>query len=337
MNRQKPLVTAIFTGGTIAMKPDAGSGGVVPKLSAAEILNSVPDLENIARVETVEFGRYPSPHITPEIMLQLSRLAQYHAERPEVAGIIVTHGTDTLEETAFFLDCTLKTSKPVVVVGAMRNSAEADWDGPRNLRDAVIIASRHEAQDYGTLICLSDVINAASEATKTDATDINTFASMNFGPVGRISNSSLFLYRKPVHRDHFDVKELPAFVPLFKCYAGMEGGLVKLCRENGAAGFVIEGFGAGNVPPPVFYDLVECVKQGLPVVLVSRCPVGRIEHTYAYEGAGKQLYEAGVIFADYMNGQKARIKLMCALGAGYGIEEIRRAFEWASLQENDKF
>ncbi len=336
MTKQKPLVAVIFTGGTIAMKLDAGFGGVVPKLSASEILDSVSDLESIARVEIEEFGRYPSPHITPEIMLNLSQIVQRYAERDDIAGIVVTHGTDILEETAFFLDCTLQTEKPIVVVGAMRNSAEADWDGPRNLRDAIIIASKSEARGYGVMLCLSDVINAASEATKTDATELNTFVSLDFGPVGRINNSLLLLYRKPVHRDYFKVEKLPEFVPLLKCYSGMDERFVKYCRENGAAGLVIEAFGAGNVPPPVYYELVKCVESGLPVVLVSRCPVGRIEHTYAYEGAGKKLYEAGIIFADYMNGQKARIKLLCALGAGYDIEHIRHAFEWvAPRNENE--
>lgn len=330
MSTFKPRVAVIFTGGTIAMKLDAGFGGIVPKLSAAEILDSVSDLGGIALVEAAEFGRYPGPHVTPAIMLELSRLAQQYADRADIAGVVITHGTDTLEETAFFLDCTVQTPKPVVVVGAMRNSAETDWDGPRNLRDAVIIAAQPEARGYGVLVCLSDVINAASEVSKTDANELNTFASMDFGPVGRISNSSLFLYRKPVHRDYFRVDSLPSFVPLLKCYSGMNGGLVELCRENGAEGVVIEAFGAGNVPPPVYYELAECVRQDIPVVLVSRCPVGRIEHTYAYEGAGKELYEAGVIFADYMNGQKARIKLLCALGAGYSTAEIRRVFEWVS-------
>ena len=312
------------------MKHDDVIGGIVPRLGASELLDSVPDIHTIARIETLEFGRYPGPHITPALMLDLSRIVQQFADRPDIAGIVVTHGTDTLEETAFFLDCTVATDKPIVVIGAMRNSSESDWDGPRNLRDAVIIASHSGAKGYGVMVCLSDTINAASEASKTDASELNTFASMDFGPIGRISNSAVFLYRKPLHRDYFDVQSLPALVPLLKCYTGMNGGLVKLCRENGAEGFVIEAFGAGNVPPPVYYELVETIRQGIPVILVSRCPVGRIEHVYAYEGAGKQLYEAGVIFADYTNGQKARIKLLCAISAGKTHQEIRQAFEWVN-------
>ena len=325
----KPRIAIIFTGGTIAMKLDVGFGGIVPSLSATQILDAVPMAGELAEIEAFEFGRFPGPHMTPELMLTLSQKATEFANRDDIDGIIVTHGTDTLEETAFFLDCTVKTDKPIVVVGAMRNSSEPDWDGPRNLRDAIIIASNPGFRGMGTLVCLSDVINAASEVSKTDTNELNTFASFDFGPVARIINQKLTIYRSPLHREQFSSDSLPAFVPLFKCYSGMDGELIKTSVERGASGIVIEAFGVGNVPPPVYYALLEAVAKGIPVVLVSRCPVGRIEHVYAYEGAGKGLYDAGVIFADYLNGQKARIKLMIALGAGYSLEQIRDSFEWA--------
>ena len=128
------------------------------------------------------------------------------------------------------------------------------------------------------------------------------------------------------------VGDLPTFVPLLKSYAGMDGTLISCARDHGARGLVVEAFGAGNVTPRVYGAMRDAVESGLPVVLVSRCPVGRIEHIYAYEGAGKHLHEAGVIFADYLNGQKARIKLLCAIGAGRTVPEIRRSFEWMDAQ-----
>ncbi|MBI3260191.1 MAG: asparaginase [Ignavibacteriae bacterium] len=325
----KPRIAIIFTGGTIAMKLDVGFGGIVPSLSATQILDAVPMVDELAEIEAHEFGRYPGPHMTPQLMFKLSQKATEFANRDDIDGIIVTHGTDTLEETAFFLDCTVKTDKPIVVVGAMRNSSEPDWDGPRNLRDAIIIASNPGFRGMGTLVCLSDVINAASEVSKTDTNELNTFASFDFGPVARIINQKLTIYRSPLHREQFSITSLPSFVPLFKCYSGMDGELIRMSVERGARGIVIEAFGVGNVPPPVYYALLDAIAKGIPVVLVSRCPVGRIEHVYAYEGAGKGLHDAGVIFADYMNGQKARIKLMVALGAGYSLEQIRHSFEWA--------
>ncbi|MFN4902940.1 MAG: asparaginase [Ignavibacteria bacterium] len=325
----KPKIAVFFTGGTIFMRVDEGFGGIVPDLSAKQILDTIPDIDELAEVEVIEFGHYPGPHMTPEIMFDLSNQIKGYVQRDDIHGIIITHGTDTLEETAYFLDCTVHTETPIIVIGAMRNSSEPDWDGPRNLRDALILAGSPEARGYGVLLCLSDSINAASEATKTDTNQLNTFASFDFGPIGRIVNGTVMMYRKPVRRESFEVTQIPKHVPLLKCYAGMDAMLITCALEHGAKGLVIEAFGVGNVPPSVFYALKDAVQSGIPIVLTSRCPVGRIEHIYAYEGAGKHLYDAGIIFADYLNGQKARIKLIAALGAGYDIDRIRAAFEWA--------
>ncbi len=325
----KPKIAVFFTGGTKCMRVDEGFGGIVPALSAKQILDTIPDIDELAEVEVIEFGHYPGPHMTPEIMFDLSNQIKGYVQRDDIHGIIITHGTDTLEETAYFLDCTVHTETPIIVIGAMRNSSEPDWDGPRNLRDALILAGSPEARGYGVLLCLSDSINAASEATKTDTNQLNTFASFDFGPIGRIVNGTVMMYRKPVRRESFEVTQIPKHVPLLKCYAGMDAMLITCALEHGAKGLVIEAFGVGNVPPSVFYALKDAVQSGIPIVLTSRCPVGRIEHIYAYEGAGKHLYDAGIIFADYLNGQKARIKLIAALGAGYDIDRIRAAFEWA--------
>jgi L-asparaginase len=328
-----PHVVIVFTGGTIASKLDAEWGGVVPSLSGGEILDRIPGIRDRATLTVHEYGTFPGPHITPDRMLAISRIVQGYADRPDVDGVVVTHGTDTLEETAYFLDCSLHTDVPVMVVGAMRNSSEPDWDGPRNLRDAVAAVSDPLLRGMGVTVCLGGQINAASEASKTDTEDLSTFASFDFGPLARVTNGHVLVTRRPLHRETFAVDSLPAFIPLLKCYAGMDDRMVRYCVEQGAQGLVVEAFGVGNVTPPVFYALADAVAQNIPVVLVSRCPVGRIEHTYAYEGAGRNLYEAGVIFADYLNGQKARIKLMCALGAGLSNAEIRRSFEWVETLE----
>lgn len=301
-------------------------------MSGGEILLRIPGIQDAAEIVVHEYGTFPGPHITPERMLELSGIVQTYVNDPTIDGVIVTHGTDTLEETAYFLDSTVSTSKPVVVIGAMRNSSEPDWDGPRNLRDAVTAVISRQLRDMGVVVCLGGVLTAASETSKTDTEALSTFTSFDFGPIGRVTNGVVFILRKPQHREVFNVKSVPAFVPLLKLYAGMDGTLIDLCSKQGANGLVIEAFGVGNVTPPVFYALRDAVASGLPVVLVSRCPVGRVEHMYAYEGAGRHLYEAGVVFADYLNGQKARIKLLCALGAGRTIQELKRSFEWADAQ-----
>ncbi|MCU0330980.1 MAG: asparaginase [Candidatus Kapabacteria bacterium] len=330
----RPRVVIVFTGGTIASTLDTEWGGVVPSLTGGKILARIPGIDNHADIIVHEYGTFPGPHITPHRMFEIASIVQSYVDRSDVHGVIVTHGTDTLEETAFFLDCSVRTSKPVIVIGAMRNSSEPDWDGPRNLRDAVLVAAHPSAVDRGVLVCLGGLLTAASETTKADTEDLSTFRSEDFGPLGRITNGHLLFHRRPLHTDTFPVQHVNVRVPLLKLFAGMDDTLIQACMTSGVHGLVIEAFGVGNVTPPVFHALAAAVRQNVPVVLVSRCPVGRIEHTYAYEGAGRHLYEAGVIFADYLNGQKARIKLICALGAGLNHADIRRRFEWVESQEH---
>lgn len=325
---RKRRVAIVFTGGTIASNFDREWGGVVPVLSGREILDRMTDVAESVDLTVHEYGTYPGPHIGPANMLEIAAIVRGWLASDDIDGVVVTHGTDTLEETAYFLDCTIASTKPVVVVGAMRNASEPDWDGPRNLRDGIQVAASPEATGIGVLVCLGGVVTAASETTKTDTEDLGTFQSSDFGPLGRVTNGYPLLHRRPLHREVFATEGLPGTVPLFKSYAGMDGDLIRMAVDAGAAGIVVEAFGVGNVTPPTFYACVDAVARGLPVVLVSRCPVGRLEYTYAYEGAGRHLHEAGVIFADYLNGQKARIKLLCALGAGLSVEQLRSSFEW---------
>lgn len=328
----KRKVIVIFTGGTISSKRDEAFGGIVPMMEASEILQSVPDIDTIAEIETIQFGKYPGPHITIELMYHLRALIQELVERRDVHGVVVTHGTDTLEETAYFMDCSVVTHKPIVFVGSMRNSSDPDWDGPRNLRDAIQVAATRETQGLGVLVVLAGNINAASEVSKTDTSELNTFSSLNFGLISRINNGEILLYRNPIRRESFEMTRLPEFVPLFKIYSGMSEDILLYSLDKGAEGLVIEAFGVGNVSPRVLIGIKEAIRREVPVVLVSRCPVGRIEHIYAYEGAGKQLYDEGVIFADFLNGQKARIKLIVALGANKNYTELKRSFEWANIK-----
>lgn len=323
-----PNIVTVFTGGTIASTLDQEFGGVVPNMTGGQIMAHIPDVDEIANIIIHEFGTFPGPHMSPGHMLELSRVVQRYVDEDEIQGIVITHGTDTLEETAYFLDSTVATEKPIVVVGSMRNSSEPDWDGPRNLRDAISAASHPATHGLGVMVTLSGEVLAASEATKVDTADVATFASPNFGPLGRIANRHVLIHRRPLHREIFDIAELPSFVPLFKSYAGQDATLIEAALSAGAQGMVIEAFGVGNVTPSVYHALKKVVYQGVPVVLVSRCPVGRVEHVYAYEGAGRHLHDSGVIFADFLNGPKARIKLICALGSGCSMDEVRACFEW---------
>jgi len=309
------------------MKIDENTGGAVPHFSGNDLLEMMPDIKNLAEISHYDFGKYPGPHMTPELMLSLSKKIRSFLDENKYDGIIVTHGTDTLEETAYLLDLTIKTSVPIVVIGSMKNSSEPDWDGPRNLKDAIYICLNPNSRNMGVLVCLSGEINAASEVTKTHTDNVETFQSLDFGSIGIVDRGRVFYNRMPRKLETLQTDTLNANVDLLKVYAGMEEKFFRFSADSGTEGLVVEAMGVGNVPPAAFKGIMYVVEKGIPVVLVSRCPAGETLDIYSYPGAGKWLHKAGVIFSDYLNGQKARIKLMLSLGLTSETEALKKIFE----------
>ncbi|MFL6274421.1 MAG: asparaginase [Blastocatellia bacterium] len=322
----KKRLALIFTGGTISMKHDAALGAAVPALSGSEILALVEGVDEVADVEVIEFGRYPGPHMTLPRMMQLSGVVCAALERKDIGGVVITHGTDTLEETAYLLDLTTASDKPVVLVGALRNSSEMGWDGPPNLLSAMRVAAADGARGLGVLVAMNDTILAASEATKTHSESFDAFQSPDFGPLGIVDRGEVIIRRPSVKRRHLPVTEIVEPVFLIKLASGVDATLIDAATDAGARGLVIEALGRGNVPPATLAGLRRAVERGLPVVLVSRCLRGRVFDSYGYEGGGKQLRQLGIIFADFLNGQKARIKLSLALSLTDDPDEIRALF-----------
>lgn len=320
-------VKVIFTGGTIAMRIDPAAGGAVPALSGGDIIKEIRGVEKWARVEVEDYARLPGPHMAPEKMMELSRRVAADLERDDLVGVVITHGTDTLEETAFLLDLTLNSPKPVVLVGAMRTSSELGWDGPANLLDAIRVAASDEARNKGVLVVMNEQINPASEVTKTHTEEMGAFQCPDFGPIGIVEKDRILFYREPLSRQYIEAKAVEPRVDLHKMAAGVDDRLIKCSVDSGAKGLVIEGLGRGNVPPEAFPGIRYAIDKGLPVILVSRCLRGRIFSSYGYEGAGRRLRDLGVIFGENLPGQKARIKLMVALGKTSNLAEIREIFE----------
>jgi L-asparaginase len=320
-------VLFLFTGGTISMKIDPELGVAIPVLSGEEILSFVPGLDQLCNFEILNFSRLPGPHMTPERMFELSEVLNQQLGRKEVYGAIITHGTDTLEETAFLLDLRLQTSKPVAIVGAMRNSSELGWDGPANLKAAVRVVLEGKRALQGVLVVMSEQIIAASEATKTHSESVNTFQSPNFGPLGIVDKDCIVWMRQIIRRQSFRPEDIEPRVDLLKMVAGSDDRLIRLLIEGGTQGLVIEGTGRGNVPPQVIPGIQFSIDQGIPVVIASRCPEGRVLDTYGYEGSGRDLRKRGAIFAGFLPGQKARIKLMVVLGQTREVSEIKRLME----------
>jgi L-asparaginase len=323
----KPRLAAFFTGGTISMRFDPATGGAVPALSGEEIIAQVPGLGEIADFDVIDFGRWPGPHVTPSRMMELARAARGKLADESVAGAVVTHGTDTLEETAYLLDLVLNQEKPIVFVGAMRNSSELSWDGPGNLRSAVRVAVDPQARGLGVIVAMNDQLIAAAEATKTHTESTDTFQSRDFGPLGIVDKDRVIVTRRPVERESIVTDRIEERVDVIKMVAGADGRFIDFAIDDGARGLVVEGLGRGNVPVAALPAIERAVNTGLPVVITSRCPRGRVLDTYAYEGAGRQLRKMGAILGGMLPSHKARIKLMLELGAGYSVERIRKSFE----------
>lgn len=320
-------VVIIFTGGTISMKIDPEIHAAIPALNSDEIMAMVTNIKNFAEIEIINFANLPSPHITPNVMMDLAKVVKSNINRDDVTGVIVTHGTDTLEETAYLLDLVINNEKPVIVVGAMRNSSELGYDGSSNLSGAICTAISPRAKHKGVLVVMNNEVNAAAEVTKTNTLSLDTFKSPEFGSLGIVDNDEVIFYRDIISRQYINTEKIENKVALIKSVPGMESDIIDFYIENNYKGIVIEALGRGNLPPSMLPGIKRAIDNNLPVIIVSRCPTGRVLDTYGYEGGGKNLRELGVIFGGNLPGQKARIKLMLILGVTNDYFKVKSMFE----------
>jgi L-asparaginase len=322
----KARVHVVFTGGTISMRIDPQTGGAVPALSGEQIVSQVPGLTEEAQLTLEDYARLPGPHVTPHWMWRLKDHVAGVLDRPDVDAVVLTHGTDTLEETAFLLDLTLASEKPVVFCGAMRTVSEPGWDGPANLRAAVRTAVHPDARGRGVLIVVGESVHAAAEATKWHAQALAAFRSP-YGPVGTVERDGVAFHRAASRRPAIPARGLVSEVDLHTMASGVDDALIRASIARGVRGLVVEATGCGNVPPAAVPGLRAALAASVPVLLVSRCPEGGVFPAYGYEGGGRMLRELGVIMGGELPGPKARILLMTALGATSDIAELRRLIE----------
>ncbi len=326
MNKKKKIAI-VFTGGTISMTVDEKVGAAIPTLSGEQIMSMVTNIDKVAEIEVLNFDEIPGPHITPERMMELKNYVNNLLVRDDIDGVVITHGTDSLEETAYFLDLTITSTKPVIVTGAMRSSSELGYDGPSNLSSAVCTAISKEAVGKGVLVVLNNEAMLASEATKTNTLALNTFKALATGPLGVIDCNELVLAKNVGPRTIIDTDNVESKVALFKAVVGMDAEFIKLATDNGYKGIIIEAMGRGNIPPHMFEGVKYARENNIPVVIVSRCHSGRVFDSYGYFGSGRDLRNIGCIFGGDLPGQKARIKLMLALGKTNDLNEIKDFFE----------
>ncbi|WP_126427353.1 asparaginase [Brevibacillus marinus] len=320
-------VLVIQTGGTIAMSADETEG--VKPVDDQALNRCLPQLNRYAQVTMEHFANLPSPHMTLHVMNDLRRRIMQELEANRYAGIVVTHGTDTLEETAYFLDLTLPLSVqvPVVVTGAMRSSNEPGSDGPVNLISAVRTAIEPASRDKGVLVVFNEEIHAARHVTKTHTSNVAAFQSPHCGPIGTVSKRGVLYHHAPLVREYFPIEHVAANVPLIKAVAGMDPLWLSFLLEQPVDGLVIEGFGLGNLPPAIVPTLAQLLAKGVPIVLVSRCLGGQVAPVYDYAGGGRQLRDMGLIFSNGLNGPKARIKLIAALQQTNSRTQLQQFFE----------
>jgi L-asparaginase len=299
------------------MKIDPARNAPVPAISGEDLLATVPDISKHARIEVNNLSNVPSDYMDPPRWVALTRAVQDTLARPEVAGVVVSHGTDTLEETAWWLDLTVASDKPVVLIGAQRNASEPDFDGPRNLLNAVRIATDPASAGKGAVLAMNNQINAARDVAKTHTTNVETFQSGQWGLLGAVDPDRVVWARAPLRRQHVPVRSdaMPP-VEIVAMYGGADGRLVKAAVEQGARGVVVQGLGMGNVNQPMFAAIKDAVGRGVPVVVASRVPEGRVLPSYGFEGGGRTLADAGAVMAGDLSPQKARILLMLLLQEG---------------------
>jgi L-asparaginase len=317
-------VAVLFTGGTISMTHTGPDGSAVPTLTGDDICRAVPELDEF-NLEMHDFGQLPGPHMTPERCFELAARIQ-QAIRDGCDGVVVTHGTDTIEETAFLLDLLHDTPHPVVIVGAMRTQDDLSWDGPINLFTGCLVAGSPAARDRGVMVVMNNVVHAAGEVTKTYTEALDTFVSPETGPLGVVDLHKILFFRKPVRRRALPFVQRGARVEIIYASASSDGSLVDAAVRLGYSGLVIAAMGRGNVSPAMSEALTNALKSGVHVVITSRCWGGRVAPVYGYPGGGATLLEAGAIFAPWHNAIKARIALSLALGSYLDSSALRQLF-----------
>lgn len=300
------------------------AGKVVPAVSGLELVESLDDLSKVADWEICDFSNVASCNIDPLQMRSLASEVEGHfLLDPLIKGIIITHGTDTLEETAYFLDVVIKDPRPVILTASQRDASESDSDGPRNLLNAMRIALDPRALHRGVVITMNEEIYAAQDVRKLHTSHVNAFDSGDIGALGSIDTGEVIWHRKLESTVKLGVPKSLANVTICKAFTGMSPEILRIAQNKSDA-VVIEAFGRGNLPPQLMEVISQLVNKGIPVVITSRCLFGRTAPVYGYPGGGADLERVGAWFSAHLSTEKVRLFLSIALGHGMDKEELKK-------------
>ena len=315
------MIHLLFTGGTISMQRDQSAGGNVPAHGGEALVQFAEGLDRISPYRIENWARVPACHLGPDRLWQLRQRVRELATGGEVRGIVVTHGTDILEESAYLLDRTLPRAVPVAMTGAMRTSSDQGWDGPRNLLGAAAVAADPRSAGLGVVLVFNGKVFSGRTAVKVHATDLNAFAAPHAAPIATVERGTVSYetHRTPaeggVAPEAPEFQTLSARVALIDVVVGDDGTVLDLARPA-HDGLVVVAFGSGNVPPGAVPAIARWLEEGKPVVLASRCPLGEVTPMYAFDGGGSRLVAMGAMPAGPRTPSQARMELMIALSAG---------------------
>lgn len=321
------MIHLLFTGGTISMQRDRSAGGNVPAHDGEALVEFTRGLDRISPYRIENWAMVPACHLGPERLWQLRERVREIAGAGDVRGIVVTHGTDIIEESAYLLDRTLPPGVPVAITGAMRTSSDDEWDGPRNLLGAAAVVADQQSPGRGVMVVFNGKVFAGRTAVKVHATDVDAFGAPHSAPIGRVDGGSVVYEAGRVPPGRVGTGEpgktkalrtsgLSARVALIPMVVGDDGNMLDLARPL-HDGVVIEAFGSGNVPPGAVPALGRWIDEGKPVVLATRCPLGEVTPLYAFEGGGSRLVAMGALPAGPRTPSQARMELMISLSAGH--------------------
>lgn len=319
-------VVLVTTGGTIASRHDPQSGHTVASVGGDALRHTLHDSLDGVELAVDEFCNVGSFAVDLPLAFSLAQRVAVHLSDPATTGVVVTHGTDTMEESAYLADLVVGSEKPVVFTGAQRAADAPDADGPRNIADAVRIAASPLAVGLGAMIAFEQEFHAARDVTKTHTSRVDTFASAEHGKLGEIDGERVSLHRRPVLRKTFAPTRIETRVDLIKLVLGADDRFLRFAAESGAKAIVVEGFGRGNATPLAARAIAEIIASGVPVIVASRCARGRVRPIYGNGGA-RDLERAGAIFAGDLSGPKARVLAAVLLGAGMEPEAMRETFD----------
>ncbi|MGH2427685.1 MAG: asparaginase [Candidatus Limnocylindria bacterium] len=308
-------IVVVFTGGTISMRATSDTRGNEPALDGRKLLRTIPGIDQLADVELIDWGLVPGSHLGFEDVLSIGRLVHENLTRPEVDGVVIVQGTDTIEETAFAWDLLPMPQKPVVVAGAMRSASQDGYDGPDNLRNAITVAADRMLADQGVVVAMAGEIHGADAVRKTHTHAYETFKSPGAGPLGSVADGRVHLSRKrrPFHLP--SAPERGARVLGITAVLGWDPAAMEIARSQALEAVVVEAMGGGNTHPHVLDLAAALMSKGVPVVLTTRCPSGQVRPGYGFPGGSTRWWEAGAIFSGDLGGLKSRVALALAIGA----------------------